>query len=383
MEQFKEFLAQPRNQIIIGFVGIVGIALGGYLYFSGSSQKVVASSVQSVPTHGQTLDRPVSPAYLAATKDADNTRISKAEQTGSSAMPSLVNALPQDDKVLPQHPSDILPPADNGGQVKALPSLKPATSPANSVQQVAIDPQRLEAMKSWMDHQMKQKVADPVTSVVYKPVVDSSSKGASQGADVTTTDKGASTSANDASKLALPLPGTVVYAELISEANSDSPGPVVARVLQGRYTGALLVGSFQKGNDSLTIRFSKMSVSKTADDVSVNGSVAVDAVAVDTKYIGTAMATDVDHHYFLKIATAFVTSFFQGLGQAISSSGSTSTTNTGTTTTTNPALTGGQKALVATGAAAQSVGQIFQQSIGNQPTTIKVAAGTPIGLLFL
>src|SRR3546814_19326041 len=84
----------------------------------------------------------------------------------------------------------------------------------------------------------------------------------------------------------------------------------------------------------------------TSDDVAVNGSVQVDAVAVDTKYIGTAMATDVDHHYFLKIGTAFVTSFFQGLGQAISSSGSTTTNNTGTTTTSNPDLTGGQRALV-------------------------------------
>src|SRR3546814_4894947 len=89
-------------------------------------------------------------------------------------MPSLVSALPQDEASrLPKRPSEVLPPADTSG-VRTLPGSK--EKPSNVMQQAAIDPQRLEAMKAWMDRSMRKTVDDPVTEVVYNPTDAASSK---------------------------------------------------------------------------------------------------------------------------------------------------------------------------------------------------------------
>src|SRR3546814_12793566 len=52
----------------------------------------------------------------------------------------------------------------------------------------------------------------------------------------------------------LPLAGTIVYANMVSEANSDAPGPVLATVLQGDFAGSTLIGSFQEAESALVIR---------------------------------------------------------------------------------------------------------------------------------
>jgi intracellular multiplication protein IcmE len=190
------------------------------------------------------------------------------------------------------------------------------------------------------------------------------------------------------SKIKLPIAGSVLYAELVSRANSDAPGPILARLLQGPYAGSTVIGTFQTAQDSLVITFKSLSIQKTIDGEEINESVPINAVAVDTKYIGTALATDVDHHLFSKVALGFATAFVGGLGEAVQQSGQTvtntpTTTGQNTTQTTNPTLSGRQKLMVAGGKAFDTAGQALSEIYGKQQTTVIVESGTPIGLLFM
>jgi intracellular multiplication protein IcmE len=195
-----------------------------------------------------------------------------------------------------------------------------------------------------------------------------------------------SSAATDAagSKVKLPLAGTILYAQLIGRANSDHPGPVLAKILQGEYTGATLIGSFQVAQNAMVISFDRMTVATTRDGDEINETVPIQATAVDTTYIGTGLATKVDRHMFQKLAIAFTAGFARGLGDAISDSGETTiNTSNGTITTGGKNFDTREELLVAGGQAVSDAGSILQQEFGNRPTTVIVEAGTPIGVLFL
>jgi len=186
------------------------------------------------------------------------------------------------------------------------------------------------------------------------------------------------------SKIKLPLAGTILYAQLVGRANSDHPGPVLAKILQGEYTGATLIGSFQVAQNALVISFDRMTVGTTRSGEVIDETVPIQATAVDTAYIGTGLATSVNRHLFQKLAIAFTAGFAQGFGDAISQTGETSIdTGNGTITTGSKDLNADEELMVAGGNAVSEAGSILQQEFGNRPTTVIVEAGTPVGVLFL
>ena len=96
------------------------------------------------------------------------------------------------------------------------------------------------------------------------------------------------------------------------------------------------------------------------------------------------MATSVNHHLAEQLAVAFTTSLLSNFGQLIANSGASTVINpTGAISVTNPALSTTDQLASAAGSAAGTAGTLFQQIYGNQPTTIKVAPGTPCTLLFV
>jgi intracellular multiplication protein IcmE len=180
-----------------------------------------------------------------------------------------------------------------------------------------------------------------------------------------------------------PFPGTVLYAEMVSEANSDAPGPVLARIEQGPLKGATLIGQFKAGQESLVIDFRRMTVVKNEGGRQVSKTIDIEAYAVNTDTLSTAVATEVDRHLFQKIALTAATTFVQGFGNAIGQSGATVSRDPYGTTIAYPTLDTRQQLYMAAGQTAGQVGSIVQREFGNRPTTIKVRAGTPVGIMFL
>ena len=180
----------------------------------------------------------------------------------------------------------------------------------------------------------------------------------------------------------VPAAGTILYARMIGELNSDAPGPAIATIVAGPLAGARVIGSFETARAGLVIKFTTMTV--PADDESGTITTSINAIAVSSDNLTSGMETSYNSHFVTNLGVTFVAGFAQGFGQAIAQSGSTVTnTGTGLSVITNPTLTLSQELASATGTAAGAAGSQFQQMYGNRPPTIKLAAGTPFALVFL
>lgn len=179
--------------------------------------------------------------------------------------------------------------------------------------------------------------------------------------------------------------GTIVFAVLDTTISSDEPGPILATVVEGKYKGARLIGSFtptpQPGGlppEKLTLNFSTLNIATAAK------SIAIQAVAIDPDTARTALASDVDHHFLLRYGSILASSFLVGYAKAITSAGSvqTSSANGLATTTTAAQLNGRKEILAALGEVGKKLGEAWKL-YGTIPPTVTVEAGTGVGILFL
>lgn len=312
--------------------------------------------------------------------------------------------LPRVDKPLIQPRPVVQTPAQpvQPAQPAPAPVATPAPAPRPAPQQVG--PQIDESLRSAMLTKMSQIAAQmdanpgtPQTQYFYEPTEEvalTSSMSStvpsmdSQMSALTIEEISASQSSNQTNAFdpekEFPLAGQILYAQLISRANSDAPGPILAEIVQGELAGTTVLGSFSVANEALILQFNTATITETVSGKEVNESFPINAIAVDTKYIGTALATDVDRHLFERIAVTFATSFIGGFGELMASSGGTTITQPdGTVIEQNPTLTVQDQVISSAGQAVGDVGSILSEYYGNKPTTVIVESGTPIGLLFL
>nr|WP_250807667.1 TrbI/VirB10 family protein [Neorhizobium tomejilense] len=374
-----------------GMLIFAGIAVVGLFAWSrwnapeppANTSIVTQSAMNETTVHGTAT--PLDPDYVEALTAADKQRIEEAKTKGGSAMPTIQGNITETQAPLEIDVSgaDTTPVVEEPEieitqqplpiQVPLTETVPLVTAPPPAV--VAENPERVSAMLAAMARRPLVP-AEVVAFNAVTPVVPS--------ADQSAPAVGATEASAEASKVKLPLAGKILYAQLVGRANSDHPGPVLAKILQGEYTGATLIGTFQVSQNALTISFDRMTVEKSRDGEEINETVPIQAVAVDTKYIGSGLATKVDRHLFQKLAIAFTAGFAQGFGDAISQTGETTIdTGNGTITTGSKDLDAKEELLSAGGQAVSEAGSILQQEFGNRPTTVIVEAGTPIGVLFL
>lgn len=167
--------------------------------------------------------------------------------------------------------------------------------------------------------------------------------------------------------------GQIVYAQMLVEANSDIPGPVVATILSGPLAGGKAIGQFTAAREALTLQFSTIALGDK--EYSVN------ALAIDPDTTVPGVVTDIDNHYFVRVVLPAAAAFIEGVGNAIANEGTTTTSGL-TTTTTSPQRTTEEQLKIGAAEAASKAGEILSDK-GNRPITIRVAAGTPVGLLFV
>lgn len=173
--------------------------------------------------------------------------------------------------------------------------------------------------------------------------------------------------------------GTIFYAVVDTALNSQHPGPAMATVLSGKYTGAHMLGGFSDVHNRLVVKFTTF-VPKTGAPFAISG------YAVNPNTSATAVATNVNHHYLSRWGGLVAASFLQGFGQAVANSGATtmSTVGTGgaTSLTYRPTYSLSAETWQALGQVGQTAGQVMQQNF-NEPATVRVAVGTNIGILIV
>jgi intracellular multiplication protein IcmE len=382
----KRLSGDRGNRRLLWVVGVVMLAIvAGYL-FSKSPAPVNVSNVRPVPAQMPTTQggAAVSPAYRQALNESDTQRAEEARQKGESAVPTIVlnpqtaASPPDPDRQSPRLPGNEPPRQEPIVVARPLQVNQPLPPPAAPPMARQMNDIQVQALAKSIGTMGDDKLQG--ANVEYfndGKLVAAAGDGSGQLAQIVSANSGQIV---DPLK---PFPGTVLYAEMVSEANSDSPGPVLARIQQGPLTGATLIGQFKAGQESLVIDFKRMTVVKNEGGRQVAKTIDIEAYAVDADKLGTGLATDVDRHLFQKIALTAATTFVQGLGNAVGQSGSTVTRDQTGTTVAYPTLDTKQQLLVAGGQTAGQIGSIVQREFGNRPTTIKVRSGTPVGILFL
>lgn len=220
----------------------------------------------------------------------------------------------------------------------------------------------------------------PTRAQVVSGVVDEKSKGkgkdSSAMSDASFADPTLSKPTKEMTKPKVLVPaGTVNYMQLLTEANSDVPGPILAQVLSGPLAGGRAIGRFQVANEYLVMSFN--TVSLKGKDYKIDG------LALDPDTTLGGMATEVDHRYFTRVLLPAAASFVSAFGEALADT-DTTTTVTDNAVLVDNAKKGYKDAIYAgVGSVGQTVSQFFQQQANQTKTLVRVAVGTPMGLFFL
>lgn len=174
--------------------------------------------------------------------------------------------------------------------------------------------------------------------------------------------------------------GTILNAILETSVNSDEPGPILAKVVSGPLKGTKLIGSIQNVGEKVILQFS------TANMPSLSSSVKISAVAIDPNTTRTALASDVDHHYFQRYGILLASSFLSGWAQAIQQNNQTTTISpiTGAVITTpNGNLTSRDINRQALGNVGTELAQDTKQRNQNLQPTVTVNSGIAIGIFLV
>lgn len=252
-----------------------------------------------------------------------------------------------------------------------------------SAEQAAAAKQRSEAEQQAMQQAFEALLRSQSMQVVtnWKPGVQSYVRGVALPEEIAAehAGKGAGGTGEGSKGPVLYKAGSIVFATLDTEINSDNPGPVLATIVQGPLAGSKVVGDIQVQEEAVMLRFSMLSSPEFPASLPVN------AVAVDAETARTALATGVDHHYFLRYGSLFASAFLEGIGEAflagITQPVVTEDANTLLIVQSADVTT---KDAVAVGLG--TVGQAWGEHLGevfDKPPTVTVDSGTGIGLLFM
>lgn len=189
-----------------------------------------------------------------------------------------------------------------------------------------------------------------------------------------------SNSSKDAALPVVAKAGSIFFGVLETAINSDEPSPILAKIVQGPLKGAKLIGTIEvpdKG-EKIVLKFN------TINMPSEKSSNKISAVAIDPDSARTALASDVDNHYFLRWGSLFASAFLEGYSKAVGESGTTVNTTTApgsTTTTTNKASLSGKEQLFE---GLGRVGERWSEALGdnfNRKPTITIDSGVGVGIL--
>lgn len=368
---------------VVALVIIIVIALVSIL--SGDNVKAPVSSVGKGTNIKEAPGiNEVSPVMKEAIEEKNDQRIDEAQKQGMSAIPTPI-APPKTILEMPKDDAQSEDPLLRWQQMQTERAKAQREQQTAQDQQVQVDPQR-EAKVTALSQAMTQQISgiwgeqkmpemkhmDVFTKVEGGGQVDANGNSIATNISTDATQQLAN---QTPAKVIVPA-GKIEYAQMILEANSDIPGPVVALIASGQFNGGKLIGKFESQDEYLVITFSTL-VTKKGTSIPIN------AYALDPGTSLTGLATDVDHRYFKRIILPAAAKFVEGLGSAYAKTTTSTTQNATTTTTATTDLNTKQEFGKAVSEAAKSVGEVLSDDGKETKPLVVVAAGTPMGILFM
>lgn len=400
---------KPLVKVGLAVGGVIAI-LAGVILFGGKKEAPPLSAVKGPPQEFSDTPgtAPVSPAMEDALKESNQAAVEKALRESGSVLPvpitPPVGRVSMDESMRKEVEDPLarwrriqeerqrrdeqrkkqqqLPqqaPADTtADQINALAQAM-ATQMQSVLEAKEIKPaQHQEIMdeEAWFEARRKKKEEEQKRLEEEKQAQLAALQGAPDGA----AGPGIGTNPTEEAINILIPAATIEYGQSVIEANSDVPGPVVAQIMSGPLSGSRLLGSFEVQEEKyLTLKFNMAIVDGISHPVN--------AIALDPNTTLPGMATDVDKRYFSRIILPAAAKFIEGLSSALADRGGTTVNTTGTTGTTTTTTSGKadfeEQIFTGVEAAGKKIGQIIDQDASKIKPLVRVAAGTPMAIMFL
>ncbi len=382
--------SKPLFKLLV-IMGVVAFAMAGALgAFSGPEQTETAR-LGRTPDLQEAPGGKSSPFFIEQNKQANEQRVQQALAQGGSAIPTPVGTNVDLSELTEKTKKDPLlefraeterlrqelraEQKQSSQQVQILQQqMKQKAVAEDDTLARAMQKQMQELMQSWQPRKMTT-VAGAKTPAEEEAAKAGGAIGQSaQLASLGQAPMGLNKTETKPVKALIPA-GAVNYAQLLTEANSDVPGPILAQILSGPLAGGRAIGRFQVMGDYLVMSFN--TISYKGKDYAIN------ALALDPDTTLGGMATEVDHRYFSRLVLPAAGAFMQAFGTALSDGGST-TTVSGDTVIVSQAEKGYKDALYeGLGQVGQTMSEFFRSEANKIKTLVRVGVGTPMGLFFL
>lgn len=375
---------RPMFKFMVLLVAVFAVGVAALNFLGGESGNETAR-LGKPPSLHEAPGGSLSPYMKQQTELANSERSQQALASGGSAMPTMIG---QTAEIEPEKKDDPLKELRvETENLKKQVQQQQVQVQQQQQQQVQVQQQIQQkpptqfddSLAQAMQHQMQQlteswKPTGIKSVLINKADEQKGDQGAAAGA-------GQSAAANALETAPAKIvvnAGTVSYAQLLTEANSDVPGPIMAQIVSGPLAGARAIGGFQVSEGYEKYLVLKFSIAdKKGKDYRIN------AIALDPDTTLGGMATEVDERYFVRVVLPAAAGFLQGVGQAIGQGGSSITTN-GTTSISTVGSNGWKQGMYnGMGVAAQTMGQFFQNQANLTKPLVRVAAGTPMGIFFI
>lgn len=399
--------------IVLGGV----VLLAGYAIFFSKTEDTskarinMTGDARSSVVPGKTE---ADPAYVAAMQDKNKKDAATALRTNTSQIPlpvAIANTSTLQIPAMPDKPKDDVlkewkKVADQGRMQQAKdqieeensappPDAVPMVQPIRPNQQVAkLDPNYVKRLAEQMRVIITaQSPAEPKLTTItmeespYRAMkrqqeedkrtaamtAGGSTSGTTVAAASTTGATGAAAAGKDIPKVIVPA-GSVAYGQLMNELNSDIQGPVLVQILSGPFAGGRAIGKMEVKDEYIVLTFSRI----VKDTVSYK----VDGVALDENTTLAGQATDVDHHYFVRVILPAAAKFIEGYSDSIAQTGQTVDTTQGVgTTTSQPKPDAKESIYKGLSEASKNVSDMLTK-YASRPITVKIAKGTTMGIFF-
>ena len=362
-----------RNRRVLAGLAIGSVLGGGILFFvherkSSIVHTAAVPSAPTLPSPGEGVSK--NPEYQRRIADQNERLARLAARTGQSSVPTIggnarAGDISRSGETKPPVPA-APPRIDPGVELQAQEARRRALEAVRGEEVAAVDKEVAGILSTWSS-------GGDGLAVLSAP------KAAPLPAGSPGNRSNTSPAAKTVSKKGVPIipAGKILYGRIINELNSDHPGPVLAQAVGGTFDGVKFLGSFQRDHGALVIKFSQVIYTDGKPD-----SIGAYAVSPGAK-LRSGLETDVNHHYLYRYGSLLASAFMQGFGESAMYSNSTSYPSTfGTPVIGFNGMTLLQQSEMGLGQAGMMLSGQAQNAF-NTPTTVKVAANTPVGLMIV
>jgi len=388
---------------IFAVLAVVVLVVSAIFIFGSSDEKDV-SRVGVGLDEKEILGGEVSDVYAGAIDDVNRQRREDAVRRGTSSIDMIVNPeekelLTVDDElpafedfdplqtfrnaVSPQEPTIVEPEPtlvapENVFSPQAAPQIQQQAVAAPSPEAIQALAQAMSsAAESILDNH-KPKIGritqvTPIDFLTSQTQIEG--EAVAEPFDVSGTDSFAQQNTTNSVQTILIPSGTINYAQILIEANSDVPGPVLAQLMSGPLTGARLIGSFTTREKKLVLSFRSIVIDGINQPIS--------AIAIDPNTTLPGVATDVDNRYWSRVVLPAAAKFLEGVGSAIAQDTETTVTVSGDTVIQETeALDFEQELGRGVEEGFEEIADFMEKEADGIQPLIRVMRGTPVGIFF-